>query len=118
MYERRRRTVSDTGPVDLVATFVPVEIGVGTDIPKPDPIPGGLLEHIERRKGLRGDYATEWMTTRLATADEAKLLDLDETDPVLHVLIAVHQASGEPMLATVLVMPGSRHEIEDSYPLH
>ncbi len=118
VYERRRRTVSDTGPVDLVATFVPVEIGVGTDIPKPDPIPGGLLEHIERRKGLRGDYATEWMTTRLATADEAKLLDLDETDPVLHVLIAVHQASGEPMLATVLVMPGSRHEIEDSYPLH
>src|SRR6266568_3487553 len=90
VYERRRRTVSDTGPVDLVATFVPVEIGVGTDIPKPDPIPGGLLEHIERRKGLRGDYATEWMTTRLATPDEAKLLDLDETDPVLHVLIAVH----------------------------
>ncbi len=117
VYERRRRTVSDSGPVDLVATFVPVEIGAGTDIPKADPIPGGLLEHIERRKGIRADYATEWMTARPATPEEAKLLDLEESDPLLSILIAVHQASGEAVLVTSLLMPGSRHEIEDSYPL-
>jgi GntR family transcriptional regulator len=105
------------GPVDLVSTFVPVDIAVGTDVTKPDPIPGGLLEHVERRKGLRRDYADEWLSTRKPTEDEAKLLDIDPGDPVLILVIAVHQASGEPILASVAVLPGSRHEIEDAYPL-
>ncbi len=117
VYERRRRTLAEGGPLDLVAAFVPVEIGVGTDIPKPDAIPVGLLEHIERRKGVRGDYAHEWLSTRLPTEDEAKLLDIDKTEPVLHVLVAVYQSSGEPIVAALLVMPGSRHEFEDTYPL-
>jgi GntR family transcriptional regulator len=117
VYERRRRTVSEAGPVDLVATFVPLEVAVGTEIPKPAPIPGGLLEYVERRKGLRADYAREWLTARLASPDEAKVLDIKESDPVLSILIVVLQASGEPILATTLVMPGSRHEVEDSYPL-
>jgi GntR family transcriptional regulator len=109
--------VADSGPIDLVATFVPVEIAVGTDITKPEPIAGSLAEHIERRKGLRGDYAHEWLTTRRPTEDEAKLLDIDPGDPVLSIVIAVHASSGEAILASVLLMPGSRHEIEDTYPL-
>ena len=117
VYERRRRTVSEFGPVDLVATFVPVEVAVGTDITKPDAIAGGLLEHIERRKGLRGDYAHEWLTCRKPTEDEAKLLDIEPGDPVMSLVIVVHQANGEPLLASVVVLPGSRHEIEDTYPL-
>ncbi|MEE3919323.1 GntR family transcriptional regulator [Micromonospora sp. BRA006-A] len=55
VYERRRRTVSEVGPVDLIATFVPVDIAAGTDIIKPAPIPGGLLDLIARHKGLRAD---------------------------------------------------------------
>jgi GntR family transcriptional regulator len=117
VYERRRRTIADSGPIDLVTTFVPVEIGVGTDVPKPDPVPGSLLEHIELRKGVRADYAQEWLTARAATPEEAKALDIEEAAPVLSILIAVHQASGESILATTLVMPGSRHEIEDTYPV-
>ncbi len=117
VYERRRRTVSEFGPVDLVDTFVPVEIAVGTRITKPDPIDGGLLEHIATRKGLRADYAHEWLTCRLPTADEAKLLDIDAAEPVLAVLIVAHAASGEPIVASQVLMPGSRHEIEDTYPL-
>lgn len=118
VYERRRRTVADGGPVDLVTMYAPVEIGVDTDIPRPEPITGGLLEHIELRKGVRGDYAHEWLATRLPTEDEAKLLDIDQGEPVLTVLVAVHQASGQPIVAVSLVMPGSRHEIEDTYPLN
>jgi GntR family transcriptional regulator len=117
VYERRRRTVSESGPVDLVSTFVPVDIAVGTGITRPDPMVGSLLEHIERRKGIRGDYAHEWLTTRRPTEDEAKLLDIDAGDPVLSIVIAVHQASGEPIMVSTVLMPGSRHEIEDTYPL-
>lgn len=117
VYERRRRTVSASGPVDLVATFVPVDIAVGTGVIKPDPIPGGLLEHITRLKGLRADYATERMTARRVSPDEAKALDVPEDEPVLSIVLTVHQASGDPIMTSVLVMPGSRHEIEDTYPL-
>jgi GntR family transcriptional regulator len=118
VYERRRRTMSPSGPVDLVATFVPVDIAVGTGVTKADPIPGGLLEHIGRVKSLRGDYATERMTARRVSLDEAKALDVPGDEPVLSVVLTVHQSSGDPILTSVLVMPGSRHEIEDTYPLH
>jgi DNA-binding GntR family transcriptional regulator len=118
VYERRRRTLADGGPVDLVATFVPVEIAVGTDVTKADPIPQGLLEHIERRKGIRGDYAREWLTARPASKDEAKLLDIKAGDPVLAIVFAVHQAAGDAVLAVSAVLPGVRHEIEDTYPIN
>jgi GntR family transcriptional regulator len=117
VYERRRRTNSDFGAVDLISTFVPIEIAVGTDIPKADPIPGGLLEHIEQRKGLRGDYAQEWLATRRPTEEEATLLGIDPGESVFSLVIAVYQASGEPVLVSTAILPGSRHEIEDTYPL-
>ncbi|KIR63413.1 hypothetical protein TK50_21585 [Micromonospora haikouensis] len=117
VYERRRRTVSGAGPVDLVATFVPVDIAVGTEITKPDPIPGGLLDLIARHKGLRADYATERMTARRVSGIEAEALDVPADESVMSVVITVHQASGDPIMTSVLVMPGSRHEIEDTYAL-
>ncbi|WFE30074.1 GntR family transcriptional regulator [Solwaraspora sp. WMMD791] len=117
VYERRRRTVSQFGPVDLISTFVPVDIAVGTEIVNPQPIVGSLIEHITRHKGLRADYATERMTTRRVSADEADALDVSADESVFSVVITAHRASGEPIMASVLVLPGSRHEIEDTYPL-
>ena len=75
------------------------------------------MEHIERRKDLRGGYAHEWLTWRKPTEDEAKLLDIEPGDPMLSLVIAVRQASGEPLLVSAVVLPGSRHEVEDTYPL-
>lgn len=117
VYERRRRTVVEGEPVDLVHVFVPVEIAVGTEIAKPEPIPAGLLAHIELRKGHRGDYVEERLTCRAATPDEADVLAVSAGEPVLHVVLSVHEAAGLPLAAALLVMPGSRHEIEDAYPL-
>ncbi|MFI6758813.1 GntR family transcriptional regulator [Micromonospora sp. NPDC050417] len=117
VYERRRRTVSEFGPVDLVATFVPVEIAVGTEITKPGPISGGLSEHIARLKGLRADYVTERMTARRVSPEEAEALKVPTDESVFSVVITLHQSSGEPIFTSLLVMPGSRHEIEDTYPL-
>ena len=118
VYERRRRTTAGGVPVDLVATFVPIEIAAGTAVTKPEPIAEGLLEHIGRLKQLRGDYATERMTARAASDDEAEALGVPAGEPVLAVAITLHQANGEPLLTTHVVMPGSRHEIEDTYPMH
>jgi GntR family transcriptional regulator len=63
-----------------------------------------------------GDYANERLTARRATAEEAELLQLLDNDAVLTVLVGVYQSSGEPITASMLVLPGSRHEIKDSNP--
>jgi GntR family transcriptional regulator len=118
VYERRRRTLSDSGPVDLVTTYLPVDNAVGTDLTKAEPVAGGLLAHIAAKKHLRADYANELLTARKATKDEAELLDLKTGDPVLSVVITAHQANGDPIATSIVVLPGDRHEIEDSYPLH
>jgi GntR family transcriptional regulator len=109
--------VSPTGPIDLIATFVPVDIAVGTDVIRPEPITGSVLDHIRSRKNLRADYATERLTARKADQAEADALGVPVDEAVLSVVITAHQASGTPILTSLIVMPGSRHEIEDSYPL-
>ncbi len=59
----------------------------------------------------------ERLTARRITADEAAALDVPDDEPVISTVITVYQSSGEAVLASVLVMPGSRHEIDDAYPL-
>ncbi|MEU7617225.1 GntR family transcriptional regulator [Micromonospora rifamycinica] len=98
VYERRRRTVSEAGPVDLVSTFVPVDIAVGADITKPDPIPGGLLDLVARHKGLRADYATERLSARRVSGAEAAALEVPTDQPMLSIVITVHRppSTGRP----------------------
>jgi GntR family transcriptional regulator len=117
VYRRMRRTIGEDGPVDLVTTFIPVEVAVGSAATKVEPIEGSLLAHLAERKGIRGDYGVEWTSARHPTPDEADLLVLDADAPVLAISIAVYTAAGEIVLASDLVLPGARHEIEDTYPL-
>jgi GntR family transcriptional regulator len=117
VYQRQRRTTADEGIIDLVTAWLPIDVAAGSDATKPEPIPGSLLDHLTQRKGVRGDYAVEWTAARRPTADEARLLDIAADDPVLAVTIAVHTARGDLVLAVDVVLPGNRHEIEDTYPL-
>jgi GntR family transcriptional regulator len=117
VYRRQRRTMVDGAPVDLVTTFLPVEVAVGSQATKPVPIDGSLTAHLAAVKGVRGDYAVELTAARTPTPDEAKLLAIDAGEPVLVVTIAIYTAAGQPLFASVVVLPGNRHEIEDTYPL-
>lgn len=117
VYRRSRRTVGEDGPIDLVTVFVPIDVAAGSDVTKADPIAAGVLAHLASRKDIRGDYAVEWTTARRPTPEEAELLGIGKDDPVLAVIIAVYTAAGSPVLVSMLVMPGNRHEVEDTYPL-
>lgn len=117
VYQRSRRTTGDDGPTNLVTVFIPLEVAAGSDATKPEPVVGSLLAHLSLRKNIRADYAVEWTTARRPTPEEAELLDIAKDDPVLAVTIAAYTAAGNPVLASTLVMPGSRHETEDTYPL-
>jgi GntR family transcriptional regulator len=115
---RRRLVVAEIGPVELSTLYVLVELSAGTDLGKSEPISDGVLQHLTDRKGVSFDHATERISARLPTAEEADLLQIDEDDAVLTLLVTVYDQADQPQLAVDAVIPANRQEIEGTFPLH
>jgi GntR family transcriptional regulator len=112
----RRRVVRQDGEASELATWwVPATVADGTDLAKAEPLNGGVRGHLSRRKGVRVDHVLEQVTARHPTGQEARLLGLGKSAPVLAMYVAARDASGEPVLVLEVVMPGDRHELEDVY---
>ncbi|WFE59652.1 GntR family transcriptional regulator [Micromonospora sp. WMMD712] len=114
---RRLITVDGVGPVELGTAFLSVELAEGTGVGVQDTMPEGLLRHVASRKRLKFDHVTERISARLPSAEEAKLLQVRQSDPVLTVLLAICDRSATPLLAVDALLPASRHDLEDVYPL-
>ncbi|MEU4422914.1 GntR family transcriptional regulator [Actinoplanes sp. NPDC024001] len=114
---RRRLMEAEVGPVELSAVYVPVELAAGTDIGRKTAIVDGVLRHLKDRKDINFDHATERISARLPTAEEAELLKITERDAVLTLLVTVFDRAGMPQFAVDAVIPANRHEIEGSFPL-
>jgi GntR family transcriptional regulator len=114
---RRRLVEAEVGPVELSSTFVPVELSAGTDVGQSEPLAGGILRHLADRKGVEFDHATERISARMPTAEEAELLKVSEQDAVLTLLVTVFDRAGRPQLVVDAVIPANRHELEGSFPL-
>ena len=115
---RRRVVVADEiGPVELATAYLPTDLAEGTDVASLEPLPDGLLRHLTARKPVRFDHVSERISARLPTAEEAALLQIGQSDPVLTVLLSVCDRTGTPLLAADVLLPASRHDLEDVYPL-
>ncbi|WP_430791720.1 GntR family transcriptional regulator [Actinoplanes sp. G11-F43] len=114
---RRRLVNAEVGPVELSATYVPVELSAGTALSQKTPLTDGVLRHLADRKGIVFDHATERISARLPTTEEAELLKITERDAVLTLLVTVFDRAGHPQFAVDAVIPANRHEIEGSFPL-
>lgn len=114
---RRRLVEAEIGPIELSTLYAPVELAAGTDIGRSEPLPDGVLRHLTERKNVQFDHATERISARLPTAEEAELLRIDERDAVLTLLVTVFDRAGRPQLAVDAVIPANRHEIEGSFPI-
>jgi GntR family transcriptional regulator len=112
----RRRIVEQDGEASEVVTWwVPPQLAEGTDLSSAAPLHGGVRGHLTRRKGVRIDHVVEQVVARHPTSQEAKLLGVGKTAPMLAMYVAAREASGEPVLVLEVVMPGDRHELEDAY---
>ncbi|WP_422753548.1 GntR family transcriptional regulator [Micromonospora sp. WMMD708] len=114
---RRLITVDGVGPVELGTAFLSVELAEGTGVGSEDTMPEGLLRHVASRKRLKFDHVTERISARLPSVEEAKLLQVRKSDPVLTVLLVICDRSATPLLAVDVLLPASRHDLEDVYPL-
>ncbi len=114
---RRRLVTSDLGPIELNTSYVPVELAVGAGLGEKAPIPEGLLDRLRSRNGADLDHATELIGARNPTEEEMGLLAVDASECLLTVLLTAHDRHGSPMLAVDVVIPASRHNLEDAFPL-
>ena len=112
----RRHVVRQDGEAsELITWWVPAALAEGTDLAGTEPIHGGVRGHLSRRKGIRVNHVLEQVVARHPTAQEAKLLSVGKSAPMLAMYVAAREASGEPVLVLEVVMPGDRHELEDAY---
>jgi GntR family transcriptional regulator len=115
---RRRLVVAEEiGPVELGTAYMPVDLASGTEVGTQEPLPEGLLSYLAKRKGVVFDHAAERVSAKLPSAEEARLLEIGRRDPLLSVLLSVCDRAGKPLLAVDVVLPASRHELEDVFPI-
>jgi DNA-binding GntR family transcriptional regulator len=100
-------------PVDLVTLWG--REGLGLDVAEPLTI--GVRQHLHAVKGLQLQHVSERLSARHPAPEEAKLLELRRTAPVLGVLASIFNGGGHPVLIVDLVLPGELHELEDAYSL-
>jgi GntR family transcriptional regulator len=115
---RRRRLFLREGEAsELVTWWLPTSLAAGTGLDGQDAVYGGIRSLLAQTKDIRIDHVIEQVTARRATPDEAKLLGISRSAPVLALYIGARDASGRPVLAVDIAMPGDLHELEDAYPI-
>jgi GntR family transcriptional regulator len=115
---RRRVLFRDAEqPTDLVTVWCPAHHADGTQLSEAAPLSAGIRQHLATSKGLKLQHVVERLSARHPSADEAKLMEIRKTTPVLGVLASVFNGGGRPVLVVDLVLPGHLHELEDSYSL-
>ncbi|WP_371781248.1 GntR family transcriptional regulator [Streptosporangium subroseum] len=110
----RRRVAKQGGRLSAVETlWFPLEIALGTDLDKPEPLRHGIRQHLQAVKHLRFDHITERLTARNPTKEEVELLGSPKL--VLGVLATVHDAAGTVLMVISSALPGDLHELQDVY---
>ncbi|GLW10329.1 GntR family transcriptional regulator [Microtetraspora sp. NBRC 13810] len=110
----RQRVTRQGDRVSAVETlWFSLDIALGTDLEKPDPLRHGIRQHLLAVKHLRFDHVTERLTARKPTKDEAERLG--SSAPVLAVAATVHDPAGTVLMVVSVALPGDLHELEDVY---
>lgn len=112
---RRLLTHPEVGPVELSTVYVPVELAAGTAIGDPAPLDEGILRHVATRHRLTLDHASERISARPPTAEEARLLGIGRREVLLTVLLTVYDRTARPCVAVDSAYPATRHELADTF---
>jgi GntR family transcriptional regulator len=118
LVSRRRLIRQDDGePSEILTWWMSLGVAEQTGLGRSEPVRGSVRSLLDRSAGLRIDHVVEQVTARRAEPDEAKLLGISRSAPVLALYVSAREASGRPVLALAVVMAGDLHELEDAYPI-
>ncbi|WP_043676710.1 GntR family transcriptional regulator [Streptomyces xylophagus] len=114
----RRFLVEEGGEAaELVSSYFLTRLADGTELVNVEPMHRGLREYLGARLKVHLDHVTERISTRLPDASEAELLGLSINTPALNVLIIARDASGQVLMASDLLFPAAKQELEHTYRL-
>lgn len=111
---RRRRVTSPEGepPFQLVDTWIsPSAVEDAPRVAEPDTGPGGYLDRLE--EAGHGPLSwTEYTRTRMPTTEEARLLGMPTSMPVMEIArVGTSARTSRPVEATICIIPGDRVEL-------
>lgn len=107
---RQRLVLSDDRPVELVDSWFPAEIAVGTQLAELRKIKGGTPTLLAAL-GHRITVVTEDVESRLVGAGERTHLQLGPHEPVLVLTRLSRNQHGVPIEASVMVTPGRERRL-------
>lgn len=111
---RSRRYLINGHPVELAASYVPLDVAEGTPIAEPDTGPGGIYARMED-KGFAFKAFHEEVTARMPTPEEVRRLDLPSGVPVLTLVRTATATTGRVLEVCDTVM--AAHSFVLSYDL-
>ena len=113
---RRRRLVrqDDGEPSEILTWWLTPGLAEQTGLGGQEPV-RGVRSLLDRVKGIRIDHVIEQVAARRAETDEAKLLGISGSAPILALYVSARDASGHPVLVLDVAMAGDLHELEDAY---
>jgi DNA-binding GntR family transcriptional regulator len=112
---RERVICLDGRPVELTDTYYPVEVARGTRLEGTAKIRGGAVTLLAEL-GYSAHRVREEVSARMPTDAERRLLDLDDTEPVLCMTRLTMDAGGRRFQVDESVFPATgqrlRYELE------
>jgi DNA-binding GntR family transcriptional regulator len=113
---RRRLVRQDDGePSEITTLWMETTAAQRAGLDTQEPVRGGVRSLLARVAGLRIDHVVEQVAARRAEPHEIRMLGLARSSPVLALYVSARDASGNPVLALDVAMPGDLHELEDAY---
>ncbi|MDH2429281.1 GntR family transcriptional regulator [Sphaerisporangium sp. TRM90804] len=112
-----RRLLMSEGdePVELVTFWCPIEMAEGTDLGREQALSVSVGRHVQAVKGLRLDHVVERLSARHPLPHEVEVFKLSDSAAVLGVLARVFDSTGRVVLVVDIAMPGTLHELDDTY---
>jgi GntR family transcriptional regulator len=112
---RRRRMYADGIPVQMAASYLPLDIASGTALASTDPGPGGIYSRLADL-GHAPDTYTETVRVRPPETGEAGFLRIDPGRPVVAIRRAARTASGRIVEVNEITLPAHRWELVYEWP--
>jgi DNA-binding GntR family transcriptional regulator len=109
--------LEDGSPSEILTWWLSPDLARQAGLDGTSLLPGGIRSALARAAGVRIDHVVEQVTARRPEPREAKLLGIPRTSPVLALYVSARDASGRPVAALDIAMPGDLHELEDAYPV-
>ncbi|HEX6498113.1 MAG TPA: GntR family transcriptional regulator [Micromonosporaceae bacterium] len=112
---RRHLVRTQDAPVEVGASWLTVSDAGGTSLERPEPFGRPLYQEVEEVTGRRYVSATDEVTARLPSRDEAEILHIRPDTPVLHLLHVAYDERHTPIEVAQATWPGPVTALTEEY---